>query len=156
MRRRSNRGPGWARTSGLSAVLIALLGGTALAQSSGESSATIEAVEVRGEAERAEVAIRGQFAVPTYAIRSREDGRVVVIDVADAELPEGGLNATGGSRLVSSTVGSTTADAWLRAGCSTTGEAWRQRTRDEEGRRLLAGRGRRRIWPDQDLCAFTR
>ncbi|HJL03024.1 MAG TPA: type IV pilus secretin PilQ [Polyangiaceae bacterium LLY-WYZ-15_(1-7)] len=109
MRRRSNRGPGWARTSGLSAVLIALLGGTALAQSSGESSATIEAVEVRGEAERAEVAIRGQFAVPTYAIRSREDGRVVVIDVADAELPEGGLNATGGSRLVSSTVGSTTA-----------------------------------------------
>ncbi|MEM9075304.1 MAG: AMIN domain-containing protein, partial [Myxococcota bacterium] len=69
----------------------------------------IRSVEVRGEGNRAEVAIRGAFDVPTYAIRTRDEGRVLVVDVAGASLPEGGLTSTGDSALVRSTVGSSTA-----------------------------------------------
>lgn len=69
----------------------------------------IESIELRGEGARAEIAVRGQFEVPTYAVRTRDEGRTVVLDVAGAQLPDGGLEQTGNSRLVEGVVSQTTA-----------------------------------------------
>ncbi|MEM1416622.1 MAG: type IV pilus secretin PilQ [Myxococcota bacterium] len=75
----------------------------------GAQSPAIRSVEVRGEAQRAEVAIRGSFAVPEYAVRSADHGRRVIVEVAGAALPASGVETLGSSRLVTSTVASTTA-----------------------------------------------
>lgn len=89
-------------------AVAVLLGVTMFPGSVFADAPIIRNVEVRGEGSRAEIAIRGEFAVPTYAIRSRDDGHTVVVDVADAELPAEGLSTLGDSTLVRSTVGSTT------------------------------------------------
>jgi len=65
-------------------------------------------IEVRGEGERADVVVQGAFDVPTYAVRTRDGGNVVVIDVANATLPDEGLAASGTTSLVASTQASTT------------------------------------------------
>ena len=69
---------------------------------------SIRRIGVRGSNDHAEIAIRGSFGVPTYAVRSRDEGKVIVIDVADASLPEGGISTEGLAALVSRTVASTT------------------------------------------------
>ncbi|MBK8169470.1 MAG: type IV pilus secretin PilQ [Sandaracinaceae bacterium] len=66
-------------------------------------------IEVRGGEDQAELVIRGHFAEPSYAVRAREEGRVVVVDVGGASLPDGGVTTTGTSPLVMRTVASTTA-----------------------------------------------
>lgn len=67
------------------------------------------AIEVRGGESDAALVIRGHFAEPSYAVRAREEGRVVVVDVAGASLPDGGVTTEGTSPLVARTVTSTTA-----------------------------------------------
>lgn len=67
------------------------------------------AVALRGDANQSELVIRGHFVEPSYAVRAREEGRVVVVDIAGASLPEGSASAEGASALVSRTVTSTTA-----------------------------------------------
>lgn len=89
-------------------AVAVLLGVMTVSGSALADAPVIRNVEVRGEGSRAEVAIRGEFAVPTYAIRTRDDGHTLVVDVADAELPTDGLSTLGDSNLVRSTVGSTT------------------------------------------------
>ncbi|MCB9617247.1 MAG: type IV pilus secretin PilQ [Sandaracinus sp.] len=97
---------------------------------------TIESVEVRGEGARAEIAIRGAFEVPTYAVRTREDGRVLVVEVADASLPESGLATVGDAQLVTATTASTTArGVRLELRLS---RAARYRARSGDGRILVA------------------
>src|SRR5574337_905854 len=65
-------------------------------------------IEVHGEGERADVIVRGAFDVPTYAVRTRDGGNVVVIDVAGATLPDDGVATAGTTSLVASTQASTT------------------------------------------------
>ena len=86
-------------------ILLAVL----FASLAGAQSPAIRSVEVRGEARRAEVAIRGSFTVPEYAVRSTNGGRTVIVEVGGAALPEGGVEVAGTSRLVTATVASTTA-----------------------------------------------
>ena len=88
------------------AFIIPLL---ALAPVASADPPSIRRVGVRGSDNHAEIAIRGSFATPAYAVRTRDEGRVVVIDVAEASLPEGGISAEGLAPLVSRTVASTTA-----------------------------------------------
>ncbi len=90
-------------------VVAAFVGMLTMSGSAFADPPTIENVEVRGRGARAEIAIRGAFDVPTYAIRSRQQGRVIVVDVAGASLPEGGLQTVGDSALIRSTIGSSTA-----------------------------------------------
>ena len=90
-------------------AVATLFGVVTLTQTVFADPPVIRSVEVHGRETRAEIAIRGEFAIPTYAIRSHSDGNVVVVDVADATLPEGGLSLLGSSALVLSTVGSSTA-----------------------------------------------
>ncbi len=57
---------------------------------------------------RAELIVRGDFEEPSYAVRARDGGLTVVLEVAGATLPDGAV-ATGSSPLVSRTTASTTA-----------------------------------------------
>ncbi len=109
---------------------IVTISGTALAD-----PPVVRSVEVRGEGDRAEVAVRGAFAVPTYAVRARDGGTVVVLDVADASLPESGIDRSGDSALVSSTVATTTAQG-VRLELHLTRPAT-YRARSREGRIFL-------------------
>ena len=63
-------------------------------------AARVEGLSVRGNEERAEISIRGSFGVPSYAVRSREEGRVVVIEVEGASMPESGVSLTGDASLI--------------------------------------------------------
>src|SRR4051794_39214059 len=66
-------------------------------------------VKVRGQGGRAEVVLHGKFDVPSYAVRTREGGNVVVIDVAGATLQEEGVLLGAGAELVKSATASANA-----------------------------------------------
>ncbi len=66
------------------------------------SGARVEGLTVRGDDDRAEITIRGSLGVPSYAVRSRDEGRVVVIEVEGASMPESGLSLRGDSSLIAS------------------------------------------------------
>ncbi|MEM6961447.1 MAG: type IV pilus secretin PilQ [Myxococcota bacterium] len=68
----------------------------------------IRSVEIEGAQRGAEVSIRGAFDVPDYAIRSRNGGRVVVVDVEGGALPDGGVQTRGSHRVIARTVATTT------------------------------------------------
>lgn len=87
-------------------VAVLLAATTAYAE---QSRTTLSDVQVRGEGERAEVILSGDLNVPSYSLRSRKRGRVVVIEVDNTALPKQGLVRRGTSRLVSGTRASTTA-----------------------------------------------
>lgn len=69
----------------------------------------VRGVSVAGDAQRAEVVVSGEFAVPRYDVRTREEGRVVVLDLEGARMPEGGLSVEGAALLVARSATSTTA-----------------------------------------------
>lgn len=66
-------------------------------------------VAIRGEGDSAEITVEGDFAVPDYNIRARDEGMKLVIDIAHATLPPAGLATTGQNALVTSTTASSTA-----------------------------------------------
>ncbi|MEM7609757.1 MAG: secretin N-terminal domain-containing protein, partial [Myxococcota bacterium] len=117
------------------AVICGLLVGGNAARTALADPPEVGRVEVRGEGHRAEVAIEGAFDVPTYAVRTRDDDRTVVIDVADATLPEGGIATDGLASLVSQTVATTTARG-VRLELHTTRPV-RHRVRARAGRILV-------------------
>lgn len=89
--------------------LITLLA-LALAQgASADTRGVLTKVEVRGNGGRAEVVLDGDFGVPTYAVRTRDGGKVVVIDVANATLDKNGVAIAENAALVTSATSSTTA-----------------------------------------------
>ncbi|MFW2387666.1 MAG: type IV pilus secretin PilQ [Polyangiales bacterium] len=69
----------------------------------------IDSVQINGERDEANVSITGAFDDPKYSVRTRDDGRLIVIDVDDASLPSGGIKTSGSSSLVARTVASNTA-----------------------------------------------
>ena len=86
-------------------VIGASTGSTpAYAQTTDSSSvaraARVEGLSVRGNEERAEITIRGSFGVPSYAVRSRDEGRIVIIEVEGASMPESGISLIGDASLV--------------------------------------------------------
>lgn len=97
------------RQRGVIAAVIGLVGLAVGGTMAEADPPMIRSVEVRGEGAHAEVAIRGAFDVPTYAVRTRDEGRLLVIEVAGATLPSDGIEALGDSRLVTSTTAATTA-----------------------------------------------
>jgi type IV pilus assembly protein PilQ len=74
-----------------------------------EARAVLTEVEVRGHGGRAEVVLAGEFGVPTYAVRTREAGKQVVIDVANATLGDKPVAVADDNGLVASATASTTA-----------------------------------------------
>jgi type IV pilus assembly protein PilQ len=60
----------------------------------------VRRLSVRGSDARADIVIRGSLGIPEYSILSRDRGRIVVIDVEDASMPEAGLPMNGHAGLV--------------------------------------------------------
>ncbi len=69
----------------------------------------IDRVQIDGERDGALVSIEGAFEDPQYSVRARDEGRLIIIDVANAALPSGGIQTTGTSSLIVRTVASNTA-----------------------------------------------
>jgi len=93
------------RPRGLVFSVIALLVCASVAQA---DPPEVREVQVRGQGTSAEIAIDGVFAIPDYAVRARDGGRVVVVDVTGAALPEGGIETRGQTTLVHGVTASTT------------------------------------------------
>ncbi|MBX3271875.1 MAG: type IV pilus secretin PilQ [Sandaracinaceae bacterium] len=72
------------------------------------SDVSVRAVELSGSEHRARVVITGDFEVPRYAVRTREEGRVVVVEVDGARI-EGALAVDGQAGLVTTSSASATA-----------------------------------------------
>jgi type IV pilus assembly protein PilQ len=64
------------------------------------SAARVEGLSLRGGEDRAEITIRGALGMPAYAVRSRDEGRVVVVELEGASMPESGLSLAGEASLV--------------------------------------------------------
>ena len=71
--------------------------------------AVVRTLGVSGGAERAEVVLEGDFDVPRYALRTRDGGRVVALELEGARLPDDGLAVSGAAGLVENSASSTTA-----------------------------------------------
>ncbi|MBW2161192.1 MAG: AMIN domain-containing protein, partial [Deltaproteobacteria bacterium] len=69
----------------------------------------IDSVRINGASDGAQISIEGEFDDPQYAVRARDDGRLIVIDIENAVLPSGGVETSGTNALVSRTVASNTA-----------------------------------------------
>ncbi len=96
--------------SAFAAILVAVSAGDARAQEREQEPADlVRELSVSGDAQRAQVVVSGDFAVPRYDVRARDEGRVVVLDVEGARMPEGGVAVAGGSALLARSASSTTA-----------------------------------------------
>lgn len=95
------------RTSRVFAVLLATLALTAPAWAQAPA-ALVRELAVSGDAQRAQIVVSGELEVPRYDVRTRDEGRVVVLDVDGGTLPEGGLPVRGSSPLVARTTSSAT------------------------------------------------
>jgi type IV pilus assembly protein PilQ len=91
---------------GLAIAVVATFAWVNMAQAAGSK---IDSVRINGATDGAQISIEGAFDDPQYAVRAREDGRLIVIDVDNAALPPGGVETSGTNSLVSRTVASNTA-----------------------------------------------
>ncbi len=96
------------RTSRVIAVLAATLAYSAPAWAQAQG-AMVREVRVAGDDRRAEIVVSGDFDIPRYDVRTRDEGRVVVLDVEGGQLPEAGLAIEGSSPLVARTTESANA-----------------------------------------------
>lgn len=99
---------GWRPLFSIVLTLLACSGVGSSVASAQDSTARVDAIMVRGDRDRADVVVVGQFAVPTYAVRSRDRGRIVVLDLRDAALPQSGATIEGHALLVTRTTTSMT------------------------------------------------
>jgi type IV pilus assembly protein PilQ len=91
---------------GLAIAVVATFAWVNMAQATGSK---IDSVRINGASDGVQISIEGEFDDPQYAIRARNDGRLIVIDVENAALPSGGIETSGTNSLVSRTVASNTA-----------------------------------------------
>lgn len=97
------------RTGGrVFAVFLTALGfaATAVAQA---PHVDVRELEISGDQRQARVMVTGDFAVPRYSVRSRDEGRTVVLEVEGGRIPEGGLPVGGSAGLVHRMTSSATA-----------------------------------------------
>ncbi|MCA9609328.1 MAG: secretin and TonB N-terminal domain-containing protein, partial [Myxococcales bacterium] len=73
------------------------------------SEALVRGLEVSGSDQQAHVVITGDFDVPRYTVRARDDGRSVVLEVDGARIGDQGLDVDGRAGLVATTATSATA-----------------------------------------------
>jgi len=91
---------------GLAIAVVATFAWVGMAQA---ASSKIDSVRINGATDGARISIEGAFDDPQYAVRSRQDGRLIIIDVEGASLPTGGVETSGTNALVSRSVASNTA-----------------------------------------------
>ncbi len=103
---------GFLSLTALSGVGLTGLPGAASAQRADLAApeSSVESIGVHGTGGHADLTIRGDFDIPSYEIRSRDEGRILTIDVAHAAMAAEGLSLDGEASLV---VRSTTSETAL-------------------------------------------
>ena len=103
---------------------LALAVGATLASSSSARAVgpRIDRVQISDESDEARVSIEGAFRNPRYAVRAKDGGRRIVIDIDHAALRASGIETAGDSALIARTVASST-DRGARIELSLTGQA---------------------------------
>ena len=92
------------------AVTLALVLGAPLSALAQSTEAHVEGLTVHGTGSRADLTIRGDFDVPTYEVRSRDEGRIIVVDVSNANVRgDEGVPLEGDASLVTRSTTSETA-----------------------------------------------
>jgi type IV pilus assembly protein PilQ len=134
---------------GLAVAVAAVLASSNMAQAAGPK---IDSVRINGERDGAEISIEGVFDNPQYAVRAKENGRLIVIDVDEAALPAGGINMSGTSSLIARTVASNTARG-ARIELALTGKATyhARATSDRITVRLARGEGSAKANPKKKV-----
>ena len=122
---------------GLAIALGATFVWVNLAQAAGPK---IESVRIDGARDEAQISIDGSFDNPKYAVRTRDDGRLIIIDIEDAALPPGGISSTGSTSLVARTIASNTAQG-ARIELMLTGKATYRARATESGITVKLRRG---------------
>ena len=122
---------------GLAIAVVATFAWVNMAQAAGSK---IDSVRINGATDGAQISIEGAFDDPQYAVRAREDGRLIVIDVDNAALPPGGVETSGTNALVSRTVASNTARG-ARIELTLTGKATYHARATENGITVKLRRG---------------
>jgi type IV pilus assembly protein PilQ len=122
---------------GLAIAVVATFAWVNMAQAAGSK---IDSVRINGATDGAQISIEGAFDDPQYAVRAREDGRLIVIDVDNAVLPPGGVETSGTNSLVSRTVASNTARG-ARIELTLTGKATYHARATENGITVKLRRG---------------
>lgn len=64
------------------------------------ADSTVETVRLESLSGGVAVRVRGEFGTPVYRAHSRDEGKVIVLEVAGADLPKGGLSTSGKVSLV--------------------------------------------------------
>jgi type IV pilus assembly protein PilQ len=130
---------------GLAIAVVATFAWVNMARAAGPK---IDSVRIDGATDGAQVSIEGAFDDPHYAVRAKDDGRLIVIDVDDAVLPPGGVETRGTSALVARTVASNTARG-ARIELTLTGKATYHARATENGItvNLQSGRGSAKAQP---------
>ena len=90
-------------------TLVALSVSMALPTLGQADGPEVRRLRVQRVGDASELVIEGEFPSPDYALRARDGGRTVVVDVVGATLPSGGLSGIGTTRLVSGVTAATTA-----------------------------------------------
>lgn len=101
-----------------------------------DSKSRVATLHVKGEKRTAEVIIDGSFKVPDYSIRSLDEGKKVIVEVAGAKLGDDGLNVRGTASLIVRSTASTSANG-VRLVLALTRPAV-YRARSEEGRIFIS------------------
>ncbi len=92
------------------AVTLALVLGAPLSALAQSAEAHVEGLTVHGSGSRADLTIRGDFDIPTYEVRSRDEGRIIVVDVSNANVRgDEGVPLEGDASLVTRSTTSETA-----------------------------------------------
>ena len=91
---------------GLAIAVVATFAWVDMAQAAGPK---IDSVRINGASDGAQVSIEGAFDDPQYAVRAKDDGRLIIIDVDGAKLPSSGVQTIGTNALVARSVASNTA-----------------------------------------------
>ena len=81
---------------GLAIAVVATFAWVDMAQAAGPK---IDSVRINGASDGAQVSIEGAFDDPQYAVRAKDDGRLIIIDVDGAKLPSSGVQTIGANAL---------------------------------------------------------
>ncbi|MFK7991331.1 MAG: type IV pilus secretin PilQ [Sandaracinaceae bacterium] len=91
-------------------TILISLSSIALPAFAQEASPTlIRTLDVSGDDGEATLTVRGDFDVPRYSVRTRDEGRTLVLELEGGSFPESGLESSGQNSLIAHTTSSATA-----------------------------------------------
>lgn len=105
-----HRGPGSIAVGWVACIsLSAAFGSDVTAQERTQTQKILSSVEIKSDQGQTQLLFKGKWERPDYGLRTRDQGKTLVIDLKGVSLPPKGLSEQGTSQLISRTSASTTA-----------------------------------------------